>query len=158
MLFKLMLLLNILGLSVGPDARDEDELGGKGFGSVVQQRDHRRAPQQGGVMSTRPGPTTQRGCLASSLRPVPAMECRLGAGGCAVRAHAARLLDEWELWSGRAAEPDIGSSRGSPVEGRTGAVPRVSMHQPSISPVGCARTGGDRGLGTLPREPRFRRG
>ena len=37
MLFKLMLLLNILGLSVGPDARDDDdELGGKAFGSVVQ--------------------------------------------------------------------------------------------------------------------------
>jgi hypothetical protein len=36
MLFRLILLLNILGLSVGPDARDEDELGGKGFGSVVQ--------------------------------------------------------------------------------------------------------------------------
>ena len=36
MLFKLMLLLNILGLSVGPDARDDDELGGKGFGSIVQ--------------------------------------------------------------------------------------------------------------------------
>lgn len=36
MLFKLMLLLNILGLSVGPDARDEDELGGKGFGNIVQ--------------------------------------------------------------------------------------------------------------------------
>ena len=36
MLFRLILLLNILGLSVGPDARDEDELGGKAFGSVVQ--------------------------------------------------------------------------------------------------------------------------
>lgn len=36
MLFRLILLLNILGLSVGPDARDEDELGGKGFGNVVQ--------------------------------------------------------------------------------------------------------------------------
>ena len=36
MLFRLLLLLNILGLSVGPDARDEDELGGKAFGSVVQ--------------------------------------------------------------------------------------------------------------------------
>lgn len=36
MLFRLLLLLNILGLSVGPDARDEDELGGKGFGNVVQ--------------------------------------------------------------------------------------------------------------------------
>lgn len=36
MLFRLILLLNILGLSVGPDARDEDELGGKTFGSVVQ--------------------------------------------------------------------------------------------------------------------------
>lgn len=37
MLFRLLLLLNILGLSVGPDARDEEEeLGGKGFGTVVQ--------------------------------------------------------------------------------------------------------------------------
>lgn len=36
MLFRLLLLLNILGLSVGPDARDEEELGGKGFGMVVQ--------------------------------------------------------------------------------------------------------------------------
>lgn len=36
MLFRLLLLLNILGLSVGPDARDEEELGGKTFGSVVQ--------------------------------------------------------------------------------------------------------------------------
>lgn len=36
MLFRLLLLLNILGLSVGPDARDEEELGGKAFGSVVQ--------------------------------------------------------------------------------------------------------------------------
>lgn len=36
MLFRLILLLNILGLSVGPDARDEDELGGKGFGTIVQ--------------------------------------------------------------------------------------------------------------------------
>ena len=36
MLFRLMLLLNILGLSVGPDARDEDELGGQGFGNIVQ--------------------------------------------------------------------------------------------------------------------------
>ncbi len=36
MLFKLIMLLNILGLSVGPDARDEDELGGKAFGTVVQ--------------------------------------------------------------------------------------------------------------------------
>lgn len=36
MLFRLLLLLNILGLSVGPDARDEDELGGKAFGTIVQ--------------------------------------------------------------------------------------------------------------------------
>lgn len=36
MLFRLLLLLNILGLSVGPDARDEDELGGGTFGTVVQ--------------------------------------------------------------------------------------------------------------------------
>lgn len=36
MLFRLLLLLNILGLSVGPDAREEDELGGKGFGTIVQ--------------------------------------------------------------------------------------------------------------------------
>lgn len=36
MLFRLLLLLNILGLSVGPDARDEDELGGQTFGSIVQ--------------------------------------------------------------------------------------------------------------------------
>ncbi len=37
MLFRLFLLLNILGLSVGPDAREEEEeLGGKGFGTVVQ--------------------------------------------------------------------------------------------------------------------------
>lgn len=38
MLFRLMLLLNILGLAVGPDARDEDEHqpGAKGFGNVVQ--------------------------------------------------------------------------------------------------------------------------
>lgn len=36
MLFRFILLLNILGLSVGPDARDEDETGGKAFGSVVQ--------------------------------------------------------------------------------------------------------------------------
>lgn len=36
MLFRLLLLLNILGLSVGPDAREEEELGGKGFGTVVQ--------------------------------------------------------------------------------------------------------------------------
>lgn len=36
MLFRLLLLLNILGLSVGPDARDDDEeLGGKGFANVV---------------------------------------------------------------------------------------------------------------------------
>lgn len=35
MLFRLLLLLNILGLSVGPDARDEEELGGKGFANVV---------------------------------------------------------------------------------------------------------------------------
>ncbi len=35
MLFRLLLLLNILGLSVGPDARDEEELGGKAFGMVV---------------------------------------------------------------------------------------------------------------------------
>lgn len=36
MLFRLILLLNILGLSVGPDARDEEELGGQAFGTVVQ--------------------------------------------------------------------------------------------------------------------------
>lgn len=36
MLFRLILLLNILGLSVGPDARDEEELGGKAFGTIVQ--------------------------------------------------------------------------------------------------------------------------
>lgn len=36
MLFRLLLLLNILGLSVGPDARDEEELGGKAFGNIVQ--------------------------------------------------------------------------------------------------------------------------
>lgn len=36
MLFKLILLLNLLGLSVGPDARDEEELGGKGFANIVQ--------------------------------------------------------------------------------------------------------------------------
>lgn len=36
MLFRLLLLLNILGLSVGPDAREEEELGGKTFGTVVQ--------------------------------------------------------------------------------------------------------------------------
>lgn len=36
MLFRLILLLNILGLSVGPDARDDEEPGGKGFGTVVQ--------------------------------------------------------------------------------------------------------------------------
>lgn len=36
MLFRLLLLLNILGLSVGPDAREEEELGGKTFGIVVQ--------------------------------------------------------------------------------------------------------------------------
>lgn len=36
MLFRLLLLLNVLGLSVGPDARDEEELGGKTFGTVVQ--------------------------------------------------------------------------------------------------------------------------
>lgn len=36
MLFRLLLLLNILGLSVGPDARDEEELGGKSFGTIVQ--------------------------------------------------------------------------------------------------------------------------
>lgn len=35
MLFRLLLLLNILGLSVGPDARDEEELGGKGFANAV---------------------------------------------------------------------------------------------------------------------------
>lgn len=36
MIFRLIMLLNILGLSVGPDAHDEDELGGGGFGTVVQ--------------------------------------------------------------------------------------------------------------------------
>lgn len=36
MLFRLLLLLNVLGLSVGPDARDEEELGGQTFGTVVQ--------------------------------------------------------------------------------------------------------------------------
>ena len=37
MLFRLLLLLNILGLSVGPDAREEEEeLGGKTFGTIVQ--------------------------------------------------------------------------------------------------------------------------
>lgn len=36
MLFRLLLLLNFLGLSIGPDARDEEELGGQGFGSVIQ--------------------------------------------------------------------------------------------------------------------------
>lgn len=36
MLFRLLLLLNLMGLSIGPDARDEDELGGKGFGTIVQ--------------------------------------------------------------------------------------------------------------------------
>ena len=36
MLFRLLLLLNVLGLSVGPDARDEEELGGKTFGTIVQ--------------------------------------------------------------------------------------------------------------------------
>lgn len=36
MLFRLIMLLNILHLSMGPDARDDDELGGQGFGNVVQ--------------------------------------------------------------------------------------------------------------------------
>ncbi|MCO5219501.1 MAG: hypothetical protein M9953_06075 [Thermomicrobiales bacterium] len=36
MLFRLLLLLNLMGLSIGPDARDEEELGGKGFGTVIQ--------------------------------------------------------------------------------------------------------------------------
>lgn len=38
MLFRLIMLLNILGLAVGPDARDEDEHrpGAQGFGNVVQ--------------------------------------------------------------------------------------------------------------------------
>lgn len=38
MLFRLIMLLNILGLAVGPDAREEDEHrpGAQGFGNVVQ--------------------------------------------------------------------------------------------------------------------------
>ena len=38
MLFRLIMLLNILGLAVGPDAREEDEYqpGARGFGNVVQ--------------------------------------------------------------------------------------------------------------------------
>jgi hypothetical protein len=36
MLFRLLLLLNILGLYVGPDAREEEEPGGKTFGSIIQ--------------------------------------------------------------------------------------------------------------------------
>ncbi len=64
-------------------------------------------------------------------------------------------LDDGEQWSGRTGEPDIRGGRGRPGGGGTCAVPRMNLHQPSISPVGHAGTAGDRGLGTLPEGTPF---
>jgi hypothetical protein len=75
------------------------------------------------------------------------------------------LLDGSEPSNDPVVEPDIDdvpvcselrSDRRCPIGYETRAVLTMNTHQPSISPVGRERTGGDRGLGALYKETPFR--